>query len=107
MDVKEAYSICYSCTDRKIMFTHEFGNLIFEGKITKLNVDECKLYYPYTVEVLAIARLKFGEDAWKITDHIVRRYKNIEDAILHIFNGFNENAMIPNKYPSIENIFCK
>lgn len=32
-----------------------------------------------------------------------RRYKSIEDAFLHVLNGFNENANIKNRYKTLSN----
>ena len=33
-----------------------------------------------------------------------RRYMSIEAALLHVVNGFNENANRPNRYASLEDI---
>ena len=36
-----------------------------------------------------------------------RRYITLEKALLHCLNGFNENAVIPNRYQSLQNYFCR
>lgn len=35
-----------------------------------------------------------------------RRYITLEKALLHCLNGFNENAVIPNRYQSLQNYFA-
>ena len=48
---------------------------------------------------------KYSVSGRKINTHetISRRYVDAESAFLHIFNCFNENANIKDKYSSLEN----
>jgi len=67
--------------------TFKYGN----WKIT-LRKEE-KIYLPFTFSI-------YGEkdnscETWS------RRYKSMEEAILHILNNFNENVNIKNKYKTI------
>ena len=50
-------------------------------------------------------QFKYSVSGRKINTHetISRRYVDAESAFLHIFNCFNENANIKDKYSSLEN----
>jgi hypothetical protein len=105
MDKKEAYRICHVYPDREIPFVHKAGSVIYEGLFRRLTDKECETYYPFTVETEGIAKLA---DTGKITCHdIGRRYKTMEDAVVHIFNMHNENCAIKNRYSSLEDILFK
>lgn len=102
MDKREAYRICHIYPDKEIPFIHKVGNVIYEGTFKKLDKNEQKTYFPFTVETSGTARLS---DTGVITCYdIGRRYRSIEDAVVHIFNGRNENATIKDKYTSLEDI---
>ena len=102
MDKREAYRICHIYPDKEIKFTHKVGNVIYEGSIIKMDQKDCMTYYPFTVETTGTARLA-DTGAVTVID-IGRRYRTIEDAVVHIFNGRNENAAIRNRYSSLEDI---
>lgn len=53
--------------------------------------------------------LKFSLAGKKEGTHetIGRRYVNVEKALLHIFNDFNENACIRNRYNNLEEVIQK
>lgn len=56
-------------------------------------------YYPF---IFAVEGKKIGtNEIWS------RRYKSIEQAILHILNDFNENANIKNKYQDLDDYILK
>ncbi len=105
MDKKEAYRICHVYPDVEIPFTHVVGGVEYEGIIRKLNKKECKTYYPFTVETSGTAKLV--ETGAVTCMNIGRRYKTIEDAVVHIWNKRNENTAIPNRYSSLEDILFK
>ena len=102
MDKREAYRICHVYPDREILFTHKVGSVIYEGVFRRLDKKEQKTYYPYTVETSGTAR---RADTGELTCiNIGRRYKSMEDAVVHIFNGRNEMRQIKNKYSCLEDI---
>lgn len=102
MDKREAYRICHVYPDRDIPFTHQVGNVIYEGTIHRMDKKECKTYYPFTVETSGTARLA---DTGAVTCYnIGNRYKTVEDAVVDIFNARNRNASIKDKYSSLEDI---
>lgn len=53
--------------------------------------------------------LKFSLAGKKEGTHetIGRRYVNVEKALLHMFNNFNENACIRNRYNNLEEVIQK
>ena len=53
--------------------------------------------------------LKFSLAGKKEGTHetIGRRYVNVEKALLHMFNDFNENACIRNRYNNLEEVIQK
>ena len=105
MDKREAYRIVHIYPDAEIPFSHVVRGVKFEGEIRKLNKKECKNYYPFTIETSGTASLV---DTGVVTCYdIGRRYTCIENAVVHIFNGLNENVAIPNKYNSLEDILFK
>ena len=70
----------------RIVFRHNNWNLILR--------KEESIYSPFT---FSISGNKEGTH-----ETIGRRYTSVEDAFLHVLNGFNENATIKNKYDSLD-----
>ena len=60
---------------------------------------ESKEYAPFLFTINGINN-KTGS-SWN------RRYTSIEEALLHLFNGFNENANISDRYKSVEHFIVK
>ena len=69
----------------RIVFRHNNWNLILR--------KEESIYNPFT---FSVSGNKEGTH-----ETISRRYTSVEDAFLHILNGFNENAQIKDKYSSL------
>ena len=56
-----------------------------------------------------LAPFKYALEACCL-DHIgtfSRRYITLEKTLLHCLNAFNENAVIPNRYQSLQDYFCR
>ena len=70
----------------RIVFRHNNWNLILR--------KEDSIYNPFT---FSVSGNKEGTH-----ETISRRYISVENAFLHILNGFNENATIKNKYDSLD-----
>lgn len=56
------------------------------------------IYYPFTYSISG-----FNENGGSLS----RRYKTMEDALLHILNNFNENVNIRNKYITLDDALNK
>ena len=69
----------------RIVFRHNNWNLILR--------KEDSIYNPFT---FSVSGNKEGTH-----ETISRRYISVENAFLHILNGFNENAQIKDKYSSL------
>ena len=69
----------------RIVFRHNNWNLILR--------KEDSIYNPFT---FSVSGNKEGTH-----ETISRRYTSVENAFLHILNGFNENAQIKDKYSSL------
>ena len=69
----------------RIVFRHNNWNLILR--------KEEAIYSPF---IFSVSGNKEGTH-----ETISRRYTNVENAFLHILNGFNENAQIKDKYSSL------
>ena len=69
----------------RIAFRHNNWHLILR--------KEESIYSPFT---FSISGNKEGTH-----ETIGRRYVSVEDAFLHVLNGFNENAAIKDKYVSL------
>jgi len=54
---------------------------------------EENIYFPFTFSIHG--KKNNSCETWS------RRYKSMEDAFLHVVNGFNENANIKNKYKTM------
>ena len=102
MDKREAYRICHVYPDAEIPFKHEVRGVIYDEIFRRLTPKECETYFPFTVETSGNAWIA---DSGKVTCiDIGRRYRSMEDAVVHIFNGRNENANVINKYSCLEDI---
>ena len=69
----------------RIVFRHNNWNLILR--------KEESIYSPF---IFSVSGNKEGT-----RETISRRYTNVENAFVHILNGFNENAQIKYKYSSL------
>ena len=69
----------------RIVFRHNNWNLILR--------KEESIYNPF---LFSVSGNKEGTH-----ETISRRYTSVENAFLHILNGFNENAQIKDKYSSL------
>ena len=69
----------------RIVFRHNNWNLILR--------KEESIYSPF---IFSVSGNKEGTH-----ETIGRRYVSVEDAFLHVLNGFNENAAIKDKYVSL------
>ena len=92
-------------------------------KVLGTGCAKCKTTYDRVAKVLAdtnnTAILKKEEDIYKplkfslagkkegTHETIGRRYVNVEKALLHMFNNFNENACIRNRYNNLEEVIKK
>ncbi len=104
MTKQEAYRICHVYPDRELSFTHQIGNVVLTGTLKRMSADEQKTYYPFTVELEGRSQLS---DGTATSNCFRRRYCSLEDAVVHIFNGWNENNAILNRYSCLEDILFK
>lgn len=70
-------------------------NELFEYKHWSLGIHkEDDSYQPFTFGVAGHHK--------GTAETICRRYRSIEEAMLHVVNGFNENANVRNPYASLD-----
>lgn len=70
---------------QRIVFRYNNWNLILR--------KEESIYNPFTFSISGNKEVTH--------ETISRRYTSVENAFLHILNGFNENAQIKDKYSSL------
>ena len=71
---------------QRIVFRYNNWNLILR--------KEESIYNPFTFSISGNKEVTH--------ETIGRRYISVEDAFLHVLNGFNENDAIKNKYASLD-----
>lgn len=96
MTKKEAYRIVHIYPDKVIEFEHHRGNVTFKGSFTHNDGN----YKPFNIDI----NVEITRDDGAYCGSISRRTKSIEDAVVMLWNGFNENVNIKDKYHSLETI---
>ena len=104
MNVREAYRICHVYPDKEIPFEHKARGILIKGRLRRMDERECKAYYPFTIELTGTGQISDGTITMP---NISRRYQTMEDAVVHIYNGLNEYAAVPDKYSSLEDILFR
>ncbi len=97
MNKREAYKIVHVYPDKVMEFEHHIGCVTYRGTFTKLDNDN---YAPFYIEIVG----EIIRDDGVKTGNISCRETDIQSALVRLWNGFNANAMVKNKYHSLEDI---
>lgn len=93
MTKKEAYRAVHGENNRFVKFNHSVKGIAFTGSFYQSD------QYPFKTEISARKRNENGRE-----ERVIMQARSMEDAVVWLFNGFNSDPTVSNKYHSLEDI---